>query len=131
MLALLLLHDKARHVMFLLQTTLSKEDGMRKGLLVVLCAAVLFATLVPTMSHAWVRGGYHGWGPRHHYGSGWGVAGAAIGGVILGTAIGSALAPPVYVAPPPPPRVYYAYPPPPPRGYYSYPAPRGAYAYPY
>jgi hypothetical protein len=103
---------------------------MRKGLLVVLCVGVLFMTFAPTVSHAWVRGGHYGWGPRYyHHGPGWGVAGAAVGGVLLGAAIGSALAPPVYVAPPP--RVVYSYPPPPPpRGYYYAPPP-GAYAYPY
>ncbi len=101
---------------------------MRKGLLVVLCMAVILATFVPTLSHAWVRGGYY-YGPRHyHHGPGWGVAGAAVGGVLLGAAIGSALAPPVYAAPAP--RVVYAYPPPPPPRYYYAPPP-GAYVYPY
>jgi hypothetical protein len=104
---------------------------MRKCFLVVLCLGVLLMTFAPTIGHAWVRGGHYGWGgPRHyHHGPGWGVAGAAVGGVLLGAAIGSALAPPVYVAPPP--RVVYAYPPPPPpRGYYYAPPP-GAYVYPY
>jgi hypothetical protein len=111
------------------ESELSKEDNMRKGLLVVLCVGVLFMTFAPTISYGWVRGGHYGSGPRYyHHGSGWGVAGAAVGGVLLGAAIGSALAPPVYVAPPP--RVVYAYPPPPPRGYYYAPPPR-AYVYPY
>jgi hypothetical protein len=103
---------------------------MRKSFLLVLCVAVLFVTIMPTISHAWVHNNYRSWGHGYHHGSGWGLAGAAIGGVILGTAIGSALAPPVYVAPPPP-GVYYAYPPPAPRGYYYYPAPRVGYVYPY
>ncbi len=102
---------------------------MRKSFLVVLCVAVLFVTIVPTISHAWVHNNYRSYGHGYH-GSGWGLAGAAIGGVILGTAIGSALASPVYVAPPPP-GAYYAYPPPAPRGYYYYPPPRVGYVYPY
>jgi hypothetical protein len=112
-------------------TKVIKEDNMKKGVLVVLCTAVLFMTLAPAMSHAWVRGGHHGhWGAGHYRGGpGLGVAGAAVGGVIVGAVIGSALASPAYAAPAP--RVVYAYPPPPPRGYYHYAPPPGAYVYPY
>jgi len=92
---------------------------MKKGLLIMLALALVATVTVPALSYADGHGG-------HHY-NGWGYAGAAVGGLLLGTMIGSALAPPVYYAPPPPP-VYYAPPPPPPRVYY-YPAPR-AYYYP-
>ena len=91
---------------------------MKKGLLIMLALALVATVTVPALSYADGHGG-------HHY-NGWGYAGAAVGGLLLGTMIGSALAPPVYYAPPPP--VYYAPPPPPPRVYY-YPAPR-AYYYP-
>lgn len=99
---------------------------MKKSILIAsICILILMVSL-PAMSYAWGRGGHgygrgyhHGYG--YHHGRGWGPG----GGFILGTAIGSALALPLLLAPPP---VYVA--PPPPAVYY-YPPPRGAYAYPY
>lgn len=111
------------------------EGFMKKGILIMLAFAILFVTLLPAMSYARGPGHHHGWGPRHHYrgpgpGYGWGIAGAAVGGLVLGTIIGSTMSGPAYVEPR---RVYVAPPPPPPppRVYYYYPPPKRVYVYPY
>ena len=96
---------------------------MKKIVIAISLIVLVFMLIAPATSHAWGRGGYYG----HRGGYGWGIAGAAVGGLLLGSMIGNALAPPVYYAPPPP--AYYA--PPPPRAYYYYPSPAPrAYVYP-
>ncbi len=113
---------------------------MKKGILIMLALAILFVTVLPAISYArgpgynrgWGSGHNRGWGPRPYYrGSnyGWGIAGAAAGGLVLGTIIGSSMSSrPVYVEPR---RVYVVPPPPPPGAYYYYPPPERVYVYPY
>ena len=74
-----------------------EEEAMKKIIVVVSLAAMLFMVTAPVMSDAWVRGGYYsGRGYHHHGGNGWAIAGAAVGGLVLGGIIASAMAPPVY-----------------------------------
>lgn len=104
---------------------------MKKGLLIVLVLTVITTIAFPSV-------GLSG----HH--DGWGYAGAAIGGLLLGTIIGSTTTHPVYHGAPPP-AVYYEappqtvyfyapparvhrYAPPPPRAY-RYHVPRRGYCY--
>ena len=89
---------------------------MKKIIFFMLVITLVAVIALPSVGFCQYRG--HG---SHNHGYGWGP-GAALGGFLLGTIVGSAIAPPVY----------YAHPPPPPRAYYYYPPPRArVYAYPY
>ncbi len=82
---------------------------MKKGLMIII--ALVFVATVGLPAVGYSRG--HG---------DWGYAGAAVGGLMLGTIIGSTMAPAGYYAPPPPPPPYYyphRY-----RSYYYPPSPR-------
>jgi len=82
---------------------------MKKGLMICIALVSVATVGFPALGHS------HGHGD-------WGYAGAAVGGLVLGTIIGSAMAPAGYYAPPPPPPRYYypnRY-----RMYYSPPFPR-------
>lgn len=90
---------------------------MKKVLLFAMTITFLAIAVLPSVSYSDYRG-YHGRPYYHnnHYKNNW--APAAIGGFLFGTIVGSAIAPPVYYAPPPPsPRAYYYYPTPRPRVY--------------
>jgi hypothetical protein len=95
---------------------------MAKIFLTMLVVALAAVTVLPTVGYCQYRGhgGYYSGHYNHggyYRGYGWGP-GAALGGFLLGTIVGSAIAPPVYYAPLPPPVHYY----PPPRArVYVYP----------
>lgn len=85
-----------------------------KKMVAIMLAVVLGTSLVypaaAQAGHYYVVQNYHG--PARHYNShsyydGWTVAGAAVGGALLGVVIGSAVSSPRYAAAPPP---VYAYP---------------------
>jgi len=100
----------------------------RRAFSVLAVTALLGGTAVlpaPAQAQGWYGGGWHGgWGGWHGggwYGGGgccWNDPGVAVAsrlaGLAVGAAIGAAIAPPVYAAPPvvyaPPPPVYYAAP---------------------
>ena len=101
---------------------------MKKGLLTIIALVFVVTAGFPAVGYSRGHGDL-------------GYAGAAVGGLVLGTIIGSTMAPADYYAPPPPPRMryYYApyprvryypsrhrshYYPPPPRIHYYPPPPR-------
>ena len=92
----------------------TKGGRKMKKMVAIMLAVVLGTSLVyPVGAQAgryYVVNNYHG--PARHYNShsyydGWAVAGAAVGGALLGVVIGSAVATPRYAAAPAP---VYAYP---------------------
>ena len=87
----------------------TKGGRKMKKMVAIMLAVVLGALLVypaaAQAGHYYVVKNYHG--PARHYNShsyydGWAVAGAAVGGALLGVVIGSAVSPPRYVAAPAP-----------------------------
>jgi hypothetical protein len=89
---------------------LAKEaQKMKKKTLIILIIGMILSMSFMT-SYAHARGGHHYRGGGAGY-----AAGALVGGLLLGTVIGSAISQPRYVAPAP---------------VYAYPAPVSAYAYP-
>jgi hypothetical protein len=100
----------------------TKGGRKMKKMVAIMLAVVLGTSLVypaaAQAGHYYVAQNYHG--PARHYNShsyydGWTVAGAAVGGALLGVVIGSAVSSPRYVAAPAP---VYAYPQP----VYAYPS---------
>jgi hypothetical protein len=88
----------------------TRRHRMTKKILLVALTVLVFSVVFPPSSYAWR--GHHGGGPG---GSGLYAAGALVGGLLLGTAIGTALSQPHYYAPTP---------------VYAYPAPTSIYATP-
>jgi hypothetical protein len=87
----------------------TKGGRKMKKMVALMLAVVLGVSLVYPVAaqagHYYVVKNYHG--PARHYSShsyydGWAVAGAAVGGALLGVVIGSAVASPRYVAAPAP-----------------------------
>jgi hypothetical protein len=76
---------------------------MKKKVLIVAISVLLLSLICVPFSYA---GHSHGYGHGYHGGDGYYVAGALVGGLLLGTVIGSAVNQPRYVAPAP----VYVYP---------------------
>ncbi len=85
---------------------------MKRRIALLLAISLLFSLAFVPVSYAGPR---HYGGGHRHYGDGYYAAGALIGGLLLGTVIGSAISQPVYTAS---------------RPAYACPAPATEYAYP-